>query len=106
SKAINASNGTEAKKLYEALLKQAKKRTAIADGRLDEEGRTVKNKEDEVEQLKQDEGVVMVESRAAHLAQDAPGEPASAGGSSNDKNGDTVPLTPRKRKKKPKAEDN
>jgi DNA topoisomerase-6 subunit B len=107
SKAINAINGTDAKKLYEALLKEAKKRTAIADAQLDEEGRTVKGKEDEVEQLKQDEGVVMVESRAAHLAEDAAtGSPTSVGKSSKDSNGDTVPLTPRKRKKKPKETDN
>src|SRR5205823_6794012 len=67
SKAVHAINGTDAKKLYNVLLAEARKRTAIADAQLDEEGRTLKNKEDEVEQLKQDEGVVMVESRAAHL---------------------------------------
>ena len=39
AKAINAINGTDAKKLYEALLTQAKKRTAIADLELDEEGK-------------------------------------------------------------------
>src|SRR5256885_1711266 len=68
SKAVNAINNKwEAKKLYEALLAEARKRTAIADARLDEEGRTVKK--DEGDELKQDEGVVMVESRAAHLQQ-------------------------------------
>src|SRR6185369_4997457 len=39
AKAVNAINGTDAKKLYEALLAEAKKRTAIADAQLDEEGR-------------------------------------------------------------------
>jgi DNA topoisomerase-6 subunit B len=68
SKAINAINGTDTKKLYDALLKQAKRRTAIADAQLDEEGKTIKKGEDEVEMLKKDEGVVMVESRAPMAA--------------------------------------
>jgi DNA topoisomerase-6 subunit B len=68
SKAVHAINGTDATKLYEALLKQAKRRTAVADAQLDEEGNTIKGKKDEVEELKADEGVVLVESRAAHLA--------------------------------------
>jgi DNA topoisomerase-6 subunit B len=63
SKAVHAINGTDAKKLYEALLKEARKRTAIADAKLDEEGRTLKK--DEQEDLKNDEGVVLIESRAA-----------------------------------------
>ena len=72
SKAIHAINGTDTKKLYDKLLIEARKRTAIADAQLDEEGKTVKT--DEAEELKNDEGVVMVQSRAAHLAE-AP-EPA------------------------------
>jgi len=86
SKAINAINGTDTKKLYDALLKQAKKRTAIADAQLDEEGKTIKGKKvDEVEELKKDEGVVMIESRAAHLQQateDSDAEAAPAGSAS------------------------
>src|SRR5207247_2575741 len=66
SKAVNAINGKwETKKLYDALLIEARKRTEIADAQLDEEGKTVKK--DETEELKNDEGVVLVESRAAHL---------------------------------------
>ena len=68
SKAINAINGTDTKKLYDALLKQAKRRTAIADAQLDEEGKTIKN--DDVEMLKKDEGVVMVESRAPMMQEE------------------------------------
>src|SRR5205085_12389723 len=75
SKAVNAINGTEVKKLYDVLLAEAKKRTAVADARLDEEGRTIKK--DEIEELKQDEGVVMIESRAAHL-KDQPAEGAAS----------------------------
>jgi len=101
AQAINAINGTDAKRLYEALLKEARKRTAIADAQLDEEGKTIRK--DETEELKNDEGVVMVESRAAHATQpdvsDA-GTPAPAGASSGE--GDVVRLTakPRKSKKK------
>lgn len=57
AKAINAINGTEAKKLYDALLAQARKRTAIADMQLDDEGKKVKE-EDPADQ----EGVIVVES--------------------------------------------
>jgi DNA topoisomerase-6 subunit B len=87
SKAVNAINGTDTKKLYDALLKEARKRTAIADAQLDEEGRTMKK--DEAEDLKNDEGVVMVESRAAHLAeQDANGESGGAAASAPADEGD------------------
>ena len=37
SKAINSINGTDTKKLYDKLLAEARKRTAIADAQLDEE---------------------------------------------------------------------
>src|ERR1041384_3883941 len=53
AQAVNAINGTDTKKLYDALLKQAHKRTAIADAQLDEEGRTIKK--DETDELKNDE---------------------------------------------------
>jgi DNA topoisomerase-6 subunit B len=76
SKAVNAINGTDAKKLYETLLAEARKRTAIADAELDEEGRTVKK--DESEDLKNDEGVVMVESRAAQVADGADASESAA----------------------------
>jgi DNA topoisomerase-6 subunit B len=70
AKAINAINDTDTKKLYDALLAQAKKRTAIADLQLDDEGKAVKD-EDPADQ----EGVIIVGA--------APSEPpASAGGNS------------------------
>jgi DNA topoisomerase-6 subunit B len=100
AKAVNAINGTDTKKLYDALLKEARKRTAIADAQLDEEGKTIK--QDEVEQLKQDEGVVMVESRAAHLNQDeqSSGWVATA---TTPQDGDMVKLSSKSKKKKKKA---
>jgi hypothetical protein len=57
AKAVNAINGADAKKLYEALLIQAKKRTAIADLQLDDEGKAVRDS-DPADQ----EGVIIVES--------------------------------------------
>jgi DNA topoisomerase VI subunit B len=88
SKAINAINGADAKKLYEKLLAEAKKRTAIADAQLDEEGRAVQK--GEAEDLKDDEGVVMVESRA----------PAAAAGVEASAQEETVPAV---KLKKPKG---
>ncbi|MBL8760449.1 MAG: DNA topoisomerase VI subunit B [Phycisphaerae bacterium] len=43
AKACNAITGADAKKLYDALLQQAKSKTAIADVELDEEGKAVKD---------------------------------------------------------------
>jgi DNA topoisomerase VI subunit B len=107
SKAINAINMKwDTKKLYDALLKEARKRTAIADAQLDEEGKTVKK--DETEELKQDEGVVLVESRAAHLndaTESTSAAPASASGNGAS---DLVPLkrkSKKAQKRRPKDED-
>jgi DNA topoisomerase-6 subunit B len=102
SKAVSAINGTDTKKLYDALLKEAKKRTAVADAQLDEEGKTIK--QDEVEQLKKDEGVVMVESRAAHLA-DADSNAGLAASAASSPDPDIVPLSSKPRKKKKKSSD-
>jgi DNA topoisomerase-6 subunit B len=98
SKAVQAINGTDAKDLYEALLAEARKRTAIADAKLDEEGRTVKK--DENEDLKADDGVVLVESRAAHLAEAKAAEEAAAAASDDD--GDIVKLSGKRKKAKKK----
>ncbi len=101
SKAVNAINGKwKTEDLYDALLKEARKRTAIADAQLDEEGKTIK--QDEADELKNDEGVVVVESRAALATPQEPlGEPASAGGSSTE--GDIVSLKSKPKKTKKKA---
>ncbi len=56
AKACNAINGADTKKLYDAMLAQAKKRTAIADLQLDEEGKKVEES-DPADQ----EGVIIVE---------------------------------------------
>ncbi len=54
--AIHAINKADAKRIYEALLEQARKRTAIADAQLDEEGKFVKDEED----LTNDAGVIVL----------------------------------------------
>ncbi|MBU6413256.1 MAG: DNA topoisomerase VI subunit B [Planctomycetes bacterium] len=45
TKAVSAINGVDDKKLYDALLTQARKRTAIADLELDEDGKAIKDDE-------------------------------------------------------------
>ena len=97
AKAVNAINGTDAKKLYDALLAQAKKRTAIADLELDEEGKAIKH-EDPADQ----EGVIIVPT--AGLAgssapnTSAPPQPAAETGKKRRKNADAaVPAKPKPR---------
>ena len=64
AKACHAITGADARQLFEALLEQAKKKTAVADLELDEEGRRVKD-EDPADQ----EGVIIVEAAATVLPQ-------------------------------------
>ncbi|MDZ4753909.1 MAG: DNA topoisomerase VI subunit B [Phycisphaerae bacterium] len=82
SKAVHAINGTDAKKLYDVLLAQARERTAVADQLLDEDGKVVRN--DPID----DDGVIVVESAAAPPPNIAsaplpPDPSASAAGSPN-----------------------
>jgi DNA topoisomerase-6 subunit B len=56
SSAIHAINGADARKVYDALLTQARKHTAIADLQMDEDGRTVKD-----EDPADSEGVLIVD---------------------------------------------
>ncbi len=91
SQAIHAISGADAKKLYEALQTQAKRRTAIADQQLDDEGRKVKD-EDPADQ----EGVIIV----GEALPAAPITTASAAGKHAGK-GDESPA--RRRGSKPAA---
>jgi hypothetical protein len=59
AKAVSAINNVDTKKLYDALLDQARKKTAIADLQLDEDGKAVKD-EDPADQ----EGVLVVASES------------------------------------------
>jgi DNA topoisomerase-6 subunit B len=60
AKAITAITGDDTKKLYDALLVQARARTAIADQKLDDEGKRIKE-EDPADQ----DGVIIVETAMA-----------------------------------------
>jgi DNA topoisomerase-6 subunit B len=78
AQAVHAITGDDAKRLYDALLAQAKKRTAIADLELDDEGRRVKD-EDPADQ----EGVLIVgppagEPHPAPRTEPEPDAPAPA----------------------------
>lgn len=58
AKACGSITGTDTKQLYDALLKQARRRTAIADAVLDQDGRIVDNGNG---RLDKDDGVVIVD---------------------------------------------
>jgi DNA topoisomerase VI subunit B len=91
AQAVNAINGTDTKKLYDCLMSEATRRTAIADSHLDEEGRTIKKSE--ADEFGNDDGVVMVQSRAAHLNESSGVSQATRETSSVGDNGDVVKLT-------------
>jgi len=69
SKAVHAIAGTDARKLYDALLTQARERTAVADQVLDEDGKVVKD-----EPMDED-GVIVVPSAIAPIEGLAPATP-------------------------------
>jgi len=58
AKAVHEVNGTDPKKLFDALLAQSKKKTAVADLVLDDEGRSIKNAGGD------DDGVIIIERGA------------------------------------------
>jgi DNA topoisomerase VI subunit B len=80
AKALNAITGEDAKRIFDALLKQAKSKTAVADQVLDEDGKVVKDEPID------EEGVIVVteamargateESDSAPIDMDAEAEPS------------------------------
>ena len=70
SRSCNAITGADMDELYDALMKQAQRRTEIADAVLDDEGKIVGYK-NERNGLEKDEGVVIV-SREGGEAVEAP----------------------------------
>ncbi len=62
SKAINAITGDDPKKIYAALLEQARARTAVADQVLDEDGKVVKD------EPMDEEGVIVVPDAIAPIS--------------------------------------
>jgi DNA topoisomerase-6 subunit B len=75
SKAIHEVTGEDQRKVFDALLRQAKARTAVADQVLDEDGKVVKD-----EPMDEDGVIVVPEamSAAGAPAPAAPAEPATA----------------------------
>jgi len=71
SKALNAITGEETRRLYEALLDQARRKTAVADQELDEDGKVRRQEEDDFD----DDGVIIVQSAIAPIEQAAPVAP-------------------------------
>ncbi len=51
SKSCEGMTGTSAKKIYDALMKQAKKKTAEADAILDEEGKVIRKAADDADTI-------------------------------------------------------
>jgi DNA topoisomerase-6 subunit B len=96
AKALNAITGEDAKRIYDALLEQARRKTAIADQELDEDGRVVKDDEDDF-----GEGVIVVESAIAPIESAAPIAPPVFDAP---KAKDAKPAKPSKAEKAEKAE--
>jgi DNA topoisomerase-6 subunit B len=67
SKAIGAITGEDAKRLYDALHAQAKRKTAVADQQLDEDGKVLREQED-----LDDDGVLVVPSAMTDAGADDP----------------------------------
>jgi len=71
AKALNAITGEDAKRIYEALLEQARRKTAVADQQLDEDGKVMKD-DDDAFGADFGEGVIVVESAIAPVENAAP----------------------------------
>jgi DNA topoisomerase VI subunit B len=69
AKAVSAINNVDAKKLFDALLEQAKRKTAVADLQLDEDGKAIKD-EDPADQ----EGVIVISDAAQGTTTQRSGE--------------------------------
>lgn len=73
AKACNAITGTDAKALYDALQQQAQRRTELADAILDEDGKIIGSKSEQLAdgngRLDNDDGVIIVEKAAASDSQ-------------------------------------
>lgn len=108
AKACEALTGTEAAQVYEALLKQAKRRTEIADAVLDDEGKIVSIGGGGNGRLDDDDGVIIVDADGNGPTSGAPGGSAApqddedGGGGSGD-SGDKGKPAKKKRRRAPKG---
>ncbi|MFM8731579.1 MAG: hypothetical protein ACKOGJ_03500 [Phycisphaerales bacterium] len=87
AKAVNDITGEDARKVYDALLRQAKARTAVADQVLDEDGKVMRDDPAEVE------GVIVVPEAIAPLG----GEPVAVAAAAPE------PEAPARRRRKREA---
>ncbi|MCC7387557.1 MAG: DNA topoisomerase VI subunit B [Phycisphaerales bacterium] len=96
AKSCEALTGTQAAQVYDALLKQAKRRTEIADAVLDEDGKIIAFA-DGNGRLDDDDGVIIVDPNG--------GPPPPAGGDAPAKAKPSAdePTTPAKKSKRPRA---
>ena len=79
AKAVTAITQGDTQKLFDALLEQARERTAVADLKLDEDGKAIKE-DDPSDQ----DGVIIVEAAAARIAQPAKRTDAADADDDND----------------------
>ena len=73
AKAVHAITGDDAKRLYDALLAQARKRTAVADLQLDDEGKRIKD-----EPEPEADGILIVNTPDDHATTTVPDVPPIA----------------------------
>ncbi|MCL4740857.1 MAG: DNA topoisomerase VI subunit B [Phycisphaerales bacterium] len=85
ARACHAITGTDADRLYAALLEQARRRTAVADAVLDEDGRVVKRSRPEPGDG--DDGVIIVERDGGPGGGGAPAAPERGGGEAGESAG-------------------
>ncbi|MFI4897366.1 MAG: DNA topoisomerase VI subunit B, partial [Phycisphaerales bacterium JB059] len=93
TRACSHITGTDPDELYEALLKQAKRRTEIADKQLDEEGNFIKEGNG---RLDKDDGVIIVDQ----LLAENPIAPTEAPGASPKSDAPETPKPPARPSKK------
>jgi DNA topoisomerase-6 subunit B len=96
SQATEAITGTSAKRIYDSLLKVAKKKTEEADAVLDEEGRRVKD----ADPLQSDESVIILPARAAEAPDDAAAQPTRKSSGNAGLFGDEAAPSKARRKRK------
>ncbi|TVQ60609.1 MAG: DNA topoisomerase VI subunit B [Phycisphaerales bacterium] len=97
AKACHAITGTDAAELYESLMRQAQRRTEIADAVLDEDGKIV-GYQNERNGLEKDEGVVILDRSATPSASTAAAAPQPAADGA-DEPVETPVVTERPKKK-------
>ena len=92
SKACNALVGVDTAEMYEALMKQARRRTEIADAQLDEDGKIIRD--DSNGKLDDDDGVIIVRKDGPNGPDSNEPRPSGSGQSAPDALDDDEPTEP------------